>query len=88
MAGIGNVCSDEILFQARLHTHRSLDRLDEGALHDLYRVMQSVLRIAARAGAKPEQLPERFLLPHRHSQGQCPDCGGWVQSVRVAGRTA
>ena len=37
VAGIGNIYSDELLFQARLHPRASVERLDGEALDTLHR---------------------------------------------------
>ena len=66
IAGIGNLYSDEILFQARIHPRTPADRLDLPALDRLFRTAKSVLRTAIRCGAGSEQmldrLPRTFLL--------------------------
>jgi len=44
VAGIGNIYSDEILFQARVHPKRPVNELDDGQLQSVYRVLRKVLR--------------------------------------------
>ena len=92
VAGIGNIYSDEILFQARLHPRARADRLDEAVLRRLFGKLRSVLRTAIRRGAGSEQaferLPRSFLLPERRKGGRCPRCGGAVAAARFGGRTA
>jgi len=88
LAGIGNVYSDEILFQARVHPKQNLSRLDEAALEDLYRNLHQVFDAAIEADADPDRMPRHFLLPQRHDDGQCPRCGGKVKHIQVAGRSA
>ena len=92
VAGIGNIYSDEILFQARLHPRARADRLDKAGLRRLYGKMRSVLRTAVRSGAGSEQmldrLPRGFLLPERRKGGRCPRCGGAIASIKFAGRSA
>lgn len=88
MAGIGNVYADEILFQARLHPRAPAQDLDEDMLHTLYRTMKEVLQTAIDHQADPEQFPDTFIIPQRHEDGVCPECGGEVQTVDVSGRTA
>jgi formamidopyrimidine-DNA glycosylase len=87
-AGIGNIYSDEILFQVRLHPRTSVGRLDEGSLHDLHQQTRRVLRAAIERGADPGGLPESFLLPHRQEGADCPRGNGKVQKTKAAGRTA
>jgi len=88
MAGIGNIYADEILFQSRLHPRAPVQTLDEETLHTLYMTMEEVLQTAIEHNANPEQFPDSFIIPQRHEDGHCPQCGGAVQTVDVAGRTA
>jgi formamidopyrimidine-DNA glycosylase len=87
-AGIGNIYSDEILFQVRLHPRTSVGRLDEGTLHDLHEQTGRVLRLAIERGTNPGSLPESFLLPHRQEGADCPRNNGKIQKTKAAGRTA
>lgn len=88
IAGIGNIYSDEILFQAGIHPKRSVNNLDKADWNKLYKAMRHVLETAIGVGADPEELPTGFLLPHRKKGGHCPKCGSTVVSVKVGGRTA
>jgi formamidopyrimidine-DNA glycosylase len=88
MAGIGNVYSDEILFQACVHPRQPIGDLDAKALERLHRAMRSVLNSAIDAGAEPDRMPATFLLPHREHGGRCPCCHTRLATVRVGGRTA
>lgn len=75
-AGIGNIYSDEILFQVRLHPKTSVGRLDESSLHSLHEQTGRVLRAAIELGADPGGLPAWFLLPHRQEGADCPRGNG------------
>jgi formamidopyrimidine-DNA glycosylase len=88
VAGIGNVYSDEILFQARIHPKTPISRLDEGPLEHLYQTMRDVLNTAIDCGAVPEKLPAAYLLPRRAEGEACPVCGGRIQKIKISGRTA
>lgn len=88
IAGIGNLYSDEILFQARLHPRRRVSDLDQEALEGLRDHMDRVLRTAIEAGAEPAALPAGYLLPQRKVGASCPRCGGPLAGERVCGRTA
>jgi formamidopyrimidine-DNA glycosylase len=87
-AGIGNIYSDEILFQVRLHPKTSLRRLDGDALHDLHEQTLRVLHAAIERGANPGGLPDSYLLPHRREGEDCPRGNGKLQKTKAAGRTA
>lgn len=88
MAGIGNIYSDEILFQAGLHPRRAVKDLATSELKVLFEKMRSVLETAIEARADPERLPDSWLLPRRDMDEHCPKCGTPVTSVQAAGRTA
>ena len=87
-AGIGNIYSDEILFQVRLHPRTNVGRLDGGALHDLHEQTGRVLRVGIERGTNPGALPESFLLPHRQEGAECPRNNGKIHKTKAAGRTA
>lgn len=91
MAGVGNIYSDEILFQARLHPGTPVQRLDAADTERLFRKVKEVLETAVERGAGSEQfldrLPSGYLLPQRRKGGRCPRCGGEVATLKVGGRT-
>lgn len=37
---------------------------------------------------QPEELPDDYLLTHRSPGSDCPRCGGEIDKVKVAGRSA
>lgn len=86
VAGLGNIYSDEILFQARMHPERGIADLRESDLHDLFDAMQRVLDDSIAASANPDEMPRDFLLPHRSDGSDCPRCGGTVKKITVGGR--
>lgn len=92
IAGIGNVYSDEILFQARIHPRAPVDNLTEKQISNLHRVMRRVLRMAIRKGAGTDdlfrRLPRGYLLRNRQKGAECPRCGGKIRTMKAAGRTA
>lgn len=88
VARIGNVYADEILFQAGIHPQTRLNELDKDALAKLFRTIKSVLQAAVERQAVPAQLPEDYIIPHRHEGGVCPTCGEALEQVQVSGRTA
>jgi formamidopyrimidine-DNA glycosylase len=88
ISGIGNIYSDEILFQAGIHPEKGVDTLDEKAIHHLFMTLREVLETAIEAGAEIEKLPDTFLIPHREKKGVCPRCGLPLHTVTVSGRTS
>lgn len=91
LAGIGNIYSDEILFQARLHPRTRSDQLAADMKKRLFGCIKEVLQTAIEAGAGAERLVDRlpgsFLIPHRHKGARCPRCGGEIAADKFSGRT-
>jgi formamidopyrimidine-DNA glycosylase len=88
VAGIGNIYSDEILFQVRLHPRTDIRRLDGATLEELHGQTLRVLEKAIERGADPNELPEPFLLSHRGEGEACPRGNGEIHKTTAAGRTA
>ena len=88
LAGIGNVYSDEILFQAGVYPKQKVNELPEKDLKNLYNKTKSVLETVVKHKADPEQLPDGFLLPNRHKDGKCPKGHGKIEKMKVSQRTA
>lgn len=86
VAGIGNIYSDEILFQARIHPKAEAGALDRTQVRRIYRQIRRVLEAAVEA--RVEEFPDWFLLPRRNPGGRCPRCGGELEQTRVSGRRA
>ena len=88
VAGIGNIYSDEILFQAGVHPMARLDRLSEADLRAIFRAGRRVLAVAVRKDADLKRLPRGYLLRRRRPGGLCPRCRLEWTIQTVAGRTA
>lgn len=92
IAGIGNIYSDEILFQARINPAERINKLAPSDLRRLFLGMRKVLKTAVDRGAGSEQfidrMPKGSLLPERKKGGRCPRCGSLLKVFKVGGRTA
>lgn len=88
LAGIGNIYSDEILFQSGIRPDVKASDLSDARMSALYRAMRHVLRIAIARQADLDRLPESWLLPHRYKAGKCPRCGSALELKHSSGRTA
>ena len=92
VAGIGNIYSDEILFQAQINPSEPIASLAPETLKRLFLEMRKVLKTAISRGAGSEQFVERMpkgsLLPERHKGGHCPRCQSPLKIFKVGGRTA
>jgi formamidopyrimidine-DNA glycosylase len=88
VAGVGNIYSDEILFQAHLYPGTRIERLDDAALEKLFQETRRVLKTAIERGANPQMIPDHFLLSHRREGEKCPRGNGEIRKIKAAGRTA
>lgn len=93
IAGIGNIYANEILFRARLHPNREVNRLRGATIVTLYGTMQSVLREAISCGGSsvkdfyaPDGTEGRYKRRHLvyGKEGQpCPNhCGRMIRRLQ------
>lgn len=88
IAGIGNIYSDEILFQSRIHPRRRASDLEELEIGRLHRQLRRVLGTAIERGADPERIPQGWLLRHREDGTTCPRGNGVVERITAVGRSS
>ncbi len=87
MAGIGNVYSDEILFQAGYHPKTRVDDLDSSDLKKIYKNMRKVLKTAIEKKADPKKMPRNYLLRQREDGAKCPKRdNGRIEKKKISGR--
>jgi formamidopyrimidine-DNA glycosylase len=86
VAGLGNLYSDEALFQAGICPKSR--RLDMIQLEALFLSIQEVLKTALSTGANLSCLPDSYLLPHRYPGGTCPRDGTELKHEKIIGRTS
>jgi formamidopyrimidine-DNA glycosylase len=99
VAGIGNIYSDEALFEARLRFDRPAGSLSGEEVARLHRAVRATLREAVRlrgSSLADGQYVDLFGAPgdyqSRHRvygrEGQpCPRCGGPVRRLSLGGRS-
>lgn len=88
IAGIGNIYSDEILFQSRIDPRTDVRKLDRKDVDLLYRNTKRVLKTAIEKRADLSELPETYILRYRRKGAACPVCGGEMSTLTLGGRTA
>ena len=88
IAGLGNIYTDEILFQSRRHPESVLKRFKPDELDAIHGVMKRVLRVTVRRLGRIEEFPRTYLLPHREKDGNCPRCGSLIRRIKVGQRTS
>lgn len=99
VAGIGNIYSDEALFEARLRYDRTGGSLSGDEIGRLHRAVRTTLREAVRhrgSSLRDAQYvdlfgaPGAYQLRHRvyGREGKaCPRCGGPVRRIPLGGRS-
>ena len=87
VCGLGNIYSDEILFQAGIHPRKKCSDLSEDEADEMYKQMKRVLKKAIEKEAIPSDLPNSYLIPHREKGEVCPKCGGKVKKIKISGRS-
>jgi len=87
IAGLGNVYTDEICFQAGIDPRSATAHLDDGHLRMLHATMRRVIDEAIACHASVEEMPDDWLLPHRESDLPCPRCDGHIERTEVTGRS-
>jgi formamidopyrimidine-DNA glycosylase len=87
IAGIGNVYSDEILFDAGLHPEKPLNKLNEPVLKKLFSSMKRILKDSIKYESDSGRFPDDYLLNNRKKNSECPKCGGRIKMKTVAGRS-
>jgi formamidopyrimidine-DNA glycosylase len=87
IAGIGNVYSDEILYQAGVHPKTPVSSLSRESLSLLYHTMREVFKTAINGRAEPVNFPETYLTRNRDEGQPCPRCDGIIQKIEISGRS-
>ena len=88
LAGIGNLWSDEILFQTGWHPESVAKDIDNAALGEMFDTMRDVLIGVCKTGAVYKQLPKDWLIGSRKASKPCPRCDGTIAKAKVGGRSA
>ena len=88
ISGIGNIYSDEILYQAGVHPLTTSDALNPDTRKKLYQAMRKVLETAVERNAEFDRYPDDWLLKRRSAGAECPlgDCR--VEKITISGRTS
>ncbi len=87
-AGIGNLYSDEILFQANIHPSSILKHFKENDFIAVFKSMKKILNEAVKRKAVFESYPESWLVLFREDDEKCPRCNGKISHKTIGGRTS
>ncbi|MGB3710862.1 MAG: DNA-formamidopyrimidine glycosylase family protein [Erythrobacter sp.] len=88
MAGIGNLWSDEILFEVGLHPEAKGTDLPDDKIGEMFEAMRAKLNKGVEVKADYAKLPSDWLIPNREEGGDCPQCEGTIMRTKVSGRSA
>lgn len=87
IAGLGDIYSDEILFQAGIHPKRNTKYLTKGDHKKIYSALRRVLKVSIDKGAVLENMPSNYLLKRREGE-KCPKCNGNVNKIYIGSRVS
>ena len=87
LSGIGNVYSDEMLYQVGIHPKTKTNLLSEKEKKELYNMINEVLKLAIDKEGERSEFPEDYLIRHRKDGADCPNCKGKVKQIKVSGRS-
>lgn len=88
MAGVGNIYSDEVLYQACVHPKTSFNALNNAKITEIFNIMKEVLDTAVDRQVHGQKLPDSYLISHRIRNGECPDSDIKLKTLKIAGRTS
>lgn len=98
IAGIGNIYSDEILWQAEVQPQRQTKSLKEEEIKKIYKAMREVLLKAIKLGGESisdfrrpsgeKGFFDRERKVYRREGEKCFRCRGIIKRVKIGGRSA
>ena len=98
IAGIGNIYSDEILWEAKIHPLENVKMLDNGKLRKIYKAMQKILKkgIELRGESFSDyRMPngekggfDKYRKVYRRKGEKCSRCGALIEKIKTGGRSA
>jgi formamidopyrimidine-DNA glycosylase len=88
MAGVGNIYSDEILYQACVHPKTPFYTLNDSKITEIFNIMKKVLNTSLDKQMHGQNLPDSYLIPNRIKGGKCPDSRVELKTIKISGRTS
>jgi len=98
IAGIGNIYSDEILFEAKIHPFKEIEKLSDKEFKRIYQATRKILSKAVEA--KGESISDYRTLSgekggfdplrkvYRREGEKCSRCDTNIKRIKLAGRSA
>jgi len=98
IAGIGNIYSDEILWEAKVSPFKDISKLNPVELKKIYQAIRKILAKAIKLkGSSVSDFRDaqgekgkfdKMLKIYRKEGQKCPRCGAIIQKAKINGRTA
>jgi formamidopyrimidine-DNA glycosylase len=98
ISGIGNIYSDEILFEARIHPFQDVSKLSDEKLKNIYKAIKKILPLAIKLGGESisdyrrpsgeKGFYDKARKIYRKEGEECPICNGIIKRVKIGGRSA
>ncbi|HSP87145.1 MAG TPA: DNA-formamidopyrimidine glycosylase family protein, partial [Ignavibacteriaceae bacterium] len=88
LAGIGNIYSDEILFQSNIHPNSLINKIKEKDLKEIFKKMKEILNKAIKVNSDWEKISDKFLIHYRRPGKDCPVCSGKIKRSTIGGRSS
>lgn len=98
IVGIGNIYSDEILWEAKINPFREMKELNNEELKRIYSAMKKILKRAVRLGGESisdyrrisgkEGFFDKERKVYRREGEKCSRCGTIIERKKIAGRSA
>jgi formamidopyrimidine-DNA glycosylase len=98
IAGLGNIYTDESLFEAKIHPSQKVNSLKASKLKDLHKAIRKVLNKAIKAGGSSiENYSDidgrigRFQLHHKvygREGEKCKSCGAKIKRIKINQRSS
>ncbi len=88
IAGIGNIFSDEITYQAGVRPDRLTTSLSDEEIRRLFDRTKWVLKRAIQLNADLDGHADTFIIPNRGKDGECPGSHEKLARKTIGGRTS
>ncbi|TXT65391.1 MAG: hypothetical protein BAJALOKI1v1_440008 [Promethearchaeota archaeon] len=86
LSGIGNLYSDEVLFQSRIFPKTKISALNEGQIEELHINIKDILTRALTSILTHDDYPNDFFIPYRSIDKKCPVCKSKIQRLKISSR--
>ncbi|MBZ9578681.1 DNA-formamidopyrimidine glycosylase [Patescibacteria group bacterium] len=98
IAGIGNIYSDEILFEARIHPLKEVPNLNKDEFKEIFRAIKKILKKAVKLRGESisdfrdiggrRGFFDEYRKVYRKEGQKCSRCGAIIKKIKIAGRSA